>query len=300
MKKFIALFVFICAGAHTVMGQQDPLYALYLNNPLTINPAYAGSNDRFHAGAQYRSQWAGIEGNPVTLHFNTHLSLFDNRVGAGLMAVQDRIADVTLTDVSSVFAYKLKVSEGTLSFGMNFGFTRYATNTNLLQVRDSNDPYFVPFNSSQFTTGAGFLLKQENYVVGLSLPRLIKGTVTQGPTSIQVYDQHLYLMGQYRLLLTERLRLKPAVLMRYTPETPVAVDINAMINLDGLYSVGLFTRNLSTVGLLAQLILAEYRLGYALELPSGPASQQRYTTHEFSLVVSASLLKFHSRSPEEF
>ncbi len=300
MKKLFPFLVVLCGLANPTLGQQDPLYALYLNNPLTINPAYAGSNDRFHAGAQYRSQWAGIEGNPVTLHFNTHLSLFDNRVGAGMMAVQDRIGDVTLTDMSSVFAYKLRVTEGTLSFGMNFGFTRYATNANLLNVRDSNDPFFVPFNSSQFTTGAGFLLKKEKYVVGLSLPRLIKGTVRQGPTSIQVYDQHLYLMGQYRLLLTERLRLKPAALVRYTPETPLSFDLNASINLDGLYSVGLFTRNFSTVGLLAQLILAEYRLGYALELPSGPASQQRFTTHEFSLVVSASLLKFHSRSPEEF
>jgi len=32
------------AASSKVHAQQDPLYAQYLNNPIVLNPAYAGSN----------------------------------------------------------------------------------------------------------------------------------------------------------------------------------------------------------------------------------------------------------------
>ena len=42
-------------------------------------------------------QWAGFDGNPTTFNFSSHLSLADNKVGLGLIAVQDKIGEGTST-----------------------------------------------------------------------------------------------------------------------------------------------------------------------------------------------------------
>ena len=48
MKNLLLLI--LLAGALQVTAQQDPIYAQYINNPLAINPAFAGSNNMFNAG----------------------------------------------------------------------------------------------------------------------------------------------------------------------------------------------------------------------------------------------------------
>src|SRR5215813_11780961 len=78
-------------------AQQDPLYSQYFNNPMLINPAFAGSTERLYAGVAYRTQWAGVEGAPQTFSMNSHIGLMNNNVGLGMIAVQDQIGDVKNT-----------------------------------------------------------------------------------------------------------------------------------------------------------------------------------------------------------
>src|SRR4051812_31473242 len=99
-----AIAIFLAGEA---FAQQDPIYAQYLNNPLIINPAYAGSNNMFNAGIQYRRQWAGLDGNPTTVNFNSHMSVYQNRVGLGLMVIQDKIGDTKNTEFSTAYSYKI-------------------------------------------------------------------------------------------------------------------------------------------------------------------------------------------------
>ncbi|HRK55829.1 MAG TPA: PorP/SprF family type IX secretion system membrane protein, partial [Cyclobacteriaceae bacterium] len=95
MKKFILLLVSSLLLTGLSYGQQDPLYSQYINNPMVINPAYAGLNNNLNASLSYRTQWGGFEGNPTTVNVNGHISLVDNRVGAGLLIVQDKIGNAT-------------------------------------------------------------------------------------------------------------------------------------------------------------------------------------------------------------
>ena len=40
-------------------GQQDAQYTQYMYNPLSVNPAYAGTRDILSIIGLYRSQWVG-------------------------------------------------------------------------------------------------------------------------------------------------------------------------------------------------------------------------------------------------
>ena len=294
MKYFLLTFLF-CSISSFVVAQQDPLYSQYFNNPMLINPAFAGSNERLYAGAAYRSQWAGIDGGPVTFNFNSHIGLVNNKVGVGVLAVQDQLGDIKNTQYGGVISYRIKLRTNTFSFGMQTGVTRYATDPNAVKVLNNPDPAFNQFTETKFNTGAGVLLQNERYTIGLSMPRMLASSVSQGGQSIQVYGQNLYLYGAYSIYVNERIQFKPSTLLRATSGTPLSVDLNCNFIINKLYTAGLFTRKFNTYGVLLQMVMDNYRFGYVFELP-GKSSALNYSTHEISFSFSLDVLSFHNHS----
>ena len=55
MKKVSLIFFLVCSLQ--MLAQQDPQYSLYMFNGLSINPAYAGSDNGWVANLNYRNQW---------------------------------------------------------------------------------------------------------------------------------------------------------------------------------------------------------------------------------------------------
>jgi type IX secretion system PorP/SprF family membrane protein len=298
MKKIFLLLlsILIISG---LQAQQDPLYSQYFNNPMLINPAFAGSYERLYAGVAYRSQWSGMDGAPTTLNFNGHLSLLENKIGVGALVVQDKLGDISNTQFGAAISYRIKLSNSTFSFGMLPSFTRYATDPNAVKLLNPNDPAFVQFTETKFNVGAGALLQNEKYTVSLSVPRMLASTVSQGGQNIQVYSQNFYVYGAYNFYLSERLQFRPSVILRATSGTPASADVNANIIISQKYTAGLFTRNANTFGVLLQAVMDNYRFGYIFELP-GKSSALNYNTHEVSLAVSLDVLQSHNHSREGF
>ncbi len=281
------------------LAQQDPIYATYINNPLTINPAYAGSNNMFNASLQYRTQWAGIEANPTTLNFSSHMSVYRNKAGVGMMVIQDKIGDTKNTEFQATFAYKIQVKDSWLSFGMQTGFIRYENDPSSLTIRDPGDPAFMAMTETKFNTGVGVMMKGDRYIVGLSVPRLLPAAVSQGGQTIELYSQTYYLFGSYVMFLSEQVRFKPSVLMRATQGSPPSFDVNASFTFKEMYTGGIFTRNFKSFGLLTQVMYNKFKLGYVLELPGG-SSSLNFTSHEITLGIAMDLLPFHDRAMKTF
>ncbi len=301
MNKIYFLGLICVAGiCGNVNGQQDPIYAQYLNNPMIINPAYAGSNNMFNASIQYRTQWAGLAGNPTTVNFNSHMSVYQNKVGLGIQVIQDKLGDTKNTEFNTLYSYKIKLRDATLSFGMQAGFIRYTNDPLALAIRDPGDPAFTTSSETKFNTGAGLLLKNDRYMIGLSVPRLLPATISQGGQTIQLYTQNYYLFGSYVFFLSEGVRFKPSVLLRGTKGSPYSADLNASFNFKELYTAGVFTRNFQTYGLLAQIMVKGFRFGYVFELPGSKASSLNFTSHELTLGISMGLLSSHNKIPSTF
>ena len=276
-------------------AQQDPIYAQYLNNPLTINPAYAGANNMLNAGIQYRTQWAGIASNPTTINFNTHMSVLNNKGGVGIMVLQDRIGETKSTEFNTMYAYKIKLNFATVSFGMQAGFTRYTSDPALLTIRDSGDPSFNLIRVTNFNIGSGLFFKGEQWAAGISAPRMLPASVTQSGTTINLYNQTYYLFGSYGFFLSEKFRIRPSVLLRATEGLPLSADVNASLVVQENYSAGLFTRGLKTYGLQFVAVVNDLKLGYVLELPGASSSNLHFTSHEFMLSLSMGVKSYHDK-----
>jgi type IX secretion system PorP/SprF family membrane protein len=299
LYAILALSVtFSCLNTQAI-SQIDPLYAQYLNNPLVINPAYTGLNKEFNASASFRKQWAGFDGSPTTVNFTAHSSLFNNKMGVGLMIVKDQIGENKNLLAMGTYSYKIEFEDITLSFGLQAGIANYRSDNLQLTIDDETDPYFAGSqNITKPEFGAGLILHNNKLFIGLSVPRMLKNSETfgSGVTAVEasLYTQHFYGMASYILFINERLRLKPAVLFKYVQGNPLSTDINALLNIDERYGVGAFTRNFNTFGLLAQIRFKQsYKFSYAFELPTGKSVGVNYTTHELTFGINLAVFDFH-------
>jgi type IX secretion system PorP/SprF family membrane protein len=296
----LQLVIFTCLVSFYANAQQDPVYAQYLNNTLLINPAFAGSNNMFNATLQYRTQWAGLEANPTTFNFSSHISARQNKLGIGLIASQDKIGDTKNTEVNGVYAYKIKMKNAVFSFGLQAGMIRYTNDASLLTIRDPGDDAFNSLSETKFNMGAGMLLKNDRYIVGLSVPRLVPVSISQGGQSIELYKQHYYLFGAYVWFLSETIRFKPSLLLRGTPGAPFSADVNASFTFREHYSAGIFTRNFKTYGMLLQGSVKSFKLGYVFELPGSPASSLNFVSHEIMVGFSMGVFTYHDQEVKTF
>jgi type IX secretion system PorP/SprF family membrane protein len=302
MRKLYVLFIAILFSGYCY-GQQDPLYAQYLTNPMIFNPAYVGLNNSFNGSVSYRNQWAGFDGGaPQTVNFNAHTSLVDNKVGVGAMVINDKAGIIRNNEVEFLGSYKLNLNKYTLSFGMQFGFVNSSYSMREVSLPNPNDPAFPANGTNKYSwpnVGVGAILKGEQFIVGLSVPRLTQAKAGDNNTLVQ--SQHFYLYGAYVYYLGTRLRLKPSVLFRGVKGSPPAADLNFNINIDTKYSAGVFVRNFKSYGVLVQAwVFDKFRFGYAFELPTGSTVGPQFTSHELTLAVKMALLNAHDRSFSEF
>lgn len=290
--------MFFCLSTQA-FAQIDPLYAQYFNNPLVINPAYTGLNQELNASASFRKQWAGFDGSPATINFSAHSSLFENKMGVGLMIVQDQIGENKNLLAMGTYSYKIEFEDVTLSFGLQAGIANYRSDNMELNIEDETDPYFAGSqNITKPEFGAGLILHNHDLFLGLSMPRMLKNNETFGSgvnaVEATLYTQHFYGMASYIIFINTRVRLKPAVLLKYVKGNPLSTDISGLLTFDERFGAGAFTRNFNTYGLLAQIKFNQsYKFSYAFELPTNKSVGVNFTTHEITLALSLSVFDFH-------
>ncbi|MBX2963301.1 MAG: type IX secretion system membrane protein PorP/SprF [Cyclobacteriaceae bacterium] len=280
---------------NSASAQVDPLYAQYLNNPFLINPAYTGMNKSLNMMVGYRKQWAGFDGSPTTISATGHTSLLDNRMGVGLLISQDKIAENTNTFVQGTYSYKVSFDDYRyLSFGLQAGFMNFRSDNSMLNIADPTDPLFSEdINTFAPSFGAGVIYRTDNLFLGLSVPRMLSAKENFESATASIYSQHFYGFASYLFLLSNRVKFKPSVLLRGVGGSPLSVDVNAQFNIDERYAAGLFTRNLNTYGLLAQVKFNQFRFGYVFEMPTNKSVGTNFTTHEITLGINLGIFNFH-------
>ena len=297
MKSILIFYLLLCSCA--VIAQQDPLYSQYINNPFVINPAYAGFTNNLSTAVSYRQQWAGFEGGPKTFNASGHVSLFDNRMGAGLMISSDQIGSNTVTEVFGSYAYRIQIdNKRTLSFGLQAGVANYVVDNSKVNPADPGDPLFEgSVRELKPSFGAGIIYSTDLLFVGLSVPRMLESKVTADDVTSTLYTQHYYIVGSYLFFLTNRVRFKPSALVRLVSGAPASIDLNASVILYENYQAGVLTRNFNTYGIFLQGVFKNsFRLGYVFEVPTGDSVGVNYTTHEITLGFRMNLFSFHDNS----
>jgi len=141
---------------------QDPQYSQYYAAPLYLNPAFAGSDLQTRIGANYRSQWPGLEAEFTTFSFYADTFLEEYNSGVGIMVMNDveGAADLRSLTISGIYSYELRLGE-TLFFrpGFQASYIRrdigYYENLIFANQINPNDPFGPILPSDTNLAGLG-------------------------------------------------------------------------------------------------------------------------------------------------
>jgi type IX secretion system PorP/SprF family membrane protein len=313
-KSMLYIFSLIILGVFSqAHAQQDPQFTQYMYNMSVINPAYATSEEGvLNLGGHYRAQWVGLEGGPNTASFFGHAPI-NEKMQAGVSFTNDNIGDIiSENNVYADFAYVLKVSEkAKLSLGLKAGVTLFEANFTGLELESGNTSTDNAFNESISkafpNVGLGAFYFTEKFYAGLSSPNLLttehleseNGIATTGVQSI-----HFYAMAGYVYPINERLKFKPALMLRGVGGAPLAIDITANVLLNNSFEAGIGYRLEDAVSALVNFKIApDLRIGYAYDYTLSNLSNYTSGSHEIFLLFDINIKGLSNgfdRSPRFF
>ena len=271
-----------------LFAQQDPVYNQYMNNLLTVQPAYAGMSGYVNVTALSRIQWVGFDGAPTTTTLTIQGPFKKYNVGLGLSIISDRFGPVRQTGVYADYSYRIPLdNDQFFSFGIKGGFNRYEALLTELTAHDPNDPVAAFDINKKYLPnfGVGFMWHADNFFLGASVPKIFRNKINSDSGAI-VYQEEMnyYAMGGYVLEMADNVKFKPTVLARWSENTPTVIDFSANLLLYDRMWVGATYRFQNSYGLLFQIFLnTQIKLGYAYDLTSFRPSQYNAGTHEFMI-----------------
>ncbi|MBN2649099.1 MAG: type IX secretion system membrane protein PorP/SprF [Prolixibacteraceae bacterium] len=308
-KKYILFLLFVCA-AFLSKAQQDPMYTQYMNQLLSINPAYAGAKGVTSASIIAREQWVGWKGRPRTQTIYVHSPILDGKTGVGGSIVIDNFGPVSNTSVYGDYSYTiLYPNDRFLSLGLKGGVSFYqaALSTIDLGIGDPSDPAFMSDVTRNFlpNAGVGVYFSSPDFYLGLSVPKLIANRITERDVEIGTVGReqlHAFFMGGYVFDINRIFKFKPYFMARLTPNSPLSVDLTAQFVFIEKFWLGGTYRTGDMFGVMAQIqATAQLKIGYAFDLTTSELRVNNVGgTHEVFLQFDFSFGRGRVRSPRYF
>ncbi len=283
VQLILAMFLGLCTY-NSSQAQQQVMFTQYMFNGLVLNPAYAGSHEAISFTALSRVQWVGIEGAPNSQSFTAHSPVPNRNIAIGGMFVRDNIGVTNQNSFFLSYAYRVLLSSGSLSFGLNGGFSDTRLAYSELGVSDEN------LSANQRTIkpnfGTGIYFKHSKFNVGISAPFILNnilnekngGVITEVPTN-QI--RHYYITGGYVFDLNPIIKFRPSLLVKMVTGAPVEIDVNANVIIDDKIWIGVSYRSFDSINAILELQAnTQFRFGYAYDFTTSDLRTVSSGSHE--------------------
>lgn len=307
MNKAIVILLCWLAFAPRIKAQQDPMYSMYMFNGLVLNPAYAGSQDRFSAVAIGRQQWVGLDGAPRTQSLGLHGTSVNQRNGYGLSIVNDKVGFTSNLNANLSYALRLPVGENArFSLGIQAGANQFRVRKSEVDTWQSGDDAFngEDFNKVHFMAGAGLYFQSKNLFLGASIPNVIPNRLYD-PIEFELLEarkyHHYFFTAGLILNIGNALKLKPSTLIKYNRGSGIAIDLNANLYYKERIGLGALVRPGQAWVFICELFVTrQLRVGYAYDYNVSNRSAYVGGTHELMIGIDLNFLKQKMDSPRLF
>lgn len=292
-----------------VKAQQDPQFNQYFFNPLGVNPAYAGSRGALSAAVVHRSQWVGFEGAPTTQSFAIHSPSRNKKMGLGFQAINDKIGPKNTVALSGIYAYKLRLLKGKLSFGIRASIYNYVFNWDEINYEDNSgfvgtlrgkETYLTP----SFDFGVYY---SDNYnYFGVEITHLNEGKLGIQGDNVNIEStsrqrQQVILTAGRAFVINKYVTLKPSLLVKTTSNQPAFIDLNGSILLKEKIWLGLsYRRGYGAVAILEYNFSKSFRMGYSYDISVTDLNRTNGGSHEIFIGYDFNLFKSRIVSPRYF
>ncbi|WP_372641644.1 type IX secretion system membrane protein PorP/SprF [Ancylomarina sp.] len=303
----IALFLLLFTCSEQGKAQQDPMYTQYMHNPLTVNPAYAGSTDMLSAMFLAREQWVGFEGAPKsrTLTMNVPISRYN--IGTGFAFINDELGPVKQNSIFADIAYHLRLSDrGTLSMGIKGGFDMIQIDLMTLDLDQGNDDAFSQNYTKELLInfGVGLYYYTDRFYFGASTPRILRNSYDNDGiniTSLGYKERHYFVTTGALFDLNDNIKLKPSILSKIVWNAPLSIDLSANFIFNDMLWLGAGYRIEDSMNFLIHYQLTDQiRVGYAFDLTESELRRYSNGTHEIMVAFDFLFNKKKIMTPRYF
>jgi len=284
------------------------MFTQYMNNPLLINPSYAGSYGDLNFSGIFRKQWVGFDWQPTTTTFSIHSPFRNYKVGIGATFINDKIGPVQQTGIYFDYAYHIIFGNNAhLSLGLKTGFNYYQKDLYNLIMSDPIDKWIEmnPLSSKfMFNTGVGGYYYTEKYFVGFSIPKLIRNSFSDKDDTYQLVgkeERHMFFTGGGIFKVNSILKIKPSTMIRVVNGSPASVEITGTAILYDKFWMGLMYRFQDAVAVHVRMqVNPRFQLAYSYDLTNSRLRSYNFGSHE--IFVSYTFTKKGQRilSPRYF
>ena len=270
------------------VSQQDPVFNQYMNNLLTVQPAYAGMTGYLNVTELSRIQWVGFDGAPTTNTITIQGPFQKYNIGIGLSLINDKFGPVRQNGLYADYAYRILINDDQyFSFGIKGGFNRYEALLSELPTHDPNDPIAIQDINKKYLPnfGVGFLWHSDVFFIGFSIPKFFKNKISS-ESGVSLYKEEInyYGMGGVVFDISEAVKFKPTFLYRWSEGSPGIVDLTVNFLFFDRIWAGATYRLKNSYGLLFQAFVnKQLKIGYAYDLTTFHPTQANAGTHEFML-----------------
>ncbi len=318
MKKNIKSIIGIGLGAVALLlggganAQQSPMFTQYLQNPLVVNPAYAGSTDALSIVALSRLQWTGFKGAPITNSIAIHSPIKDNNLGIGFNLVNDKIGLINQTDFFASVSYKVMLTDnaslrlglraGGTTFGARFGDASLAE-----QGQGDRDPAFAQNVSGKFLPNIGFgaYFTTQSVFLSVAAPRLLNNEISfnNSLTTTRAFaeSRHIFVQAGGLFKLSPSVNAKPSIGVRYVGGAPASIDVTGNFQFAEKFWIGAMYRFNDAVGGIFQMQLNEqFRFGYSYDFNTTTLNTVNSGSHELMIAYDFVYRRANIKSPRYF
>ena len=166
IKKLI--FSYLLLSGMTAFSQ-DPTCSQFYSNPVSLNPAFAGSAACSRACIDYRLQWPNIPGDFKTLSVSYDQYSNTLKGGIGFNYIYDALGIENNNYANVFYSYNIKLSENLLiKPAVNIGFVKRIVDWSEFFPQQHN----TIMRRSYFNAGAGALFIYKNLIGGFAVDHL--------------------------------------------------------------------------------------------------------------------------------
>ena len=323
MKRVVLKIFIILLSLQVALAQQKPQYTQYFLNPLLLNPAVTGIENYTDVKAGYRSQWAGIDGAPVTTFLTLSMPLGKNYLnsgakqldangnadprgnilpdnyiasiphhGIGLIIVSDQAGPISQNNIAVAYAYHLTLTaKSNLALGLMAGFSHFNINTLQLNPENTLDPAIFNGKNSNWEPDlrAGIWYYNPKYFIGLSVTELLPQSLYFVSNNTHVQPKivpQLYANAGMKFFLGNDMIFTPSVLLKKVDIASFSFDVNAKILFKNIFWLGGSYRHNNSFSALTGINVNTFiNIAYSYDITTSSLNTLSNGSHEIMLSI---------------
>jgi len=290
MTRVLLISILLFGARLFVYGQHAPTMSQYMINGVSINPAFAGTNDVLSLMLSARKQWVGLNGAPTTEVLTAHGPCVNERFAVGAQIFQDNVGVVKSTGISTMYSYYVPTDNGRLYYGLSGGLYFLRTSLSQLNPTDQGDPLLEvdPPVGLLPQFGTGVLYRSKKMFASLSVPFLLSHELSANGTKFvarhSLSNYNLFAGGGAEFELAESLLLRPSFLFKTHVSSGSQIDINMLFAIKERFEVGCSWRiKDAVIGIVKMSINDKMYATYSYDYTLSELRSFNSGSHEISL-----------------